>query len=56
VTDAREWIIAVLVSVSIGVVLAVLSAPTWSYPVALGAFVVAILLYQRLRRVGDDIR
>lgn len=45
-TDPREWTIAVLLSVAIGVVMAALTAPTWAYPVVLAAFVVGILLYQ----------
>ncbi len=53
-TDPREWIIAVLFSVVIGVVMAPLSAPEWSYPVALAAFIAAIVLYQRRQRAHDD--
>ncbi len=56
VTDPREWIIAVLSSVVIGVVMAALSAPEWSYPVALAAFIAAIVLYQRRQRAHDDFR
>jgi hypothetical protein len=56
VTDPREWTIAVLLSVAIGVVMAFLDAPEWSYPVVLAVFVAGILLYQRQRRARDDFR
>jgi hypothetical protein len=50
VIDSREWTIAVLVSVVIGVGMAALDAPTWLYPVALAAFIIGLLIYQRQRR------
>jgi 1,4-dihydroxy-2-naphthoate octaprenyltransferase len=56
VTDPREWTMAVLFSVAIGAVMAALSAPQWSYPVALAAFIAAIVLYQRRQRAHDDFR
>jgi hypothetical protein len=46
-TDPREWTVAVLDSVAFGVILAVVSAPTWCYPVVLGGFLAALVLYQR---------
>jgi hypothetical protein len=54
-TDPGQWTVAVLVSVALGVVLAIFSAPAWAYPVALGIFIAAILFYQRVvRPSGDD--
>jgi Flp pilus assembly protein TadB len=54
--DPREWTIAGLVGLVVGVVMAVLSAPVWSYPVALAVFIAAIVLYQRRQRAHDDFR
>jgi Kef-type K+ transport system membrane component KefB len=49
VIDPREWTIAVLISVVIGVAMAALSAPWWSYPIVLAAFIAGLLVYQRGR-------
>jgi hypothetical protein len=51
-TDTREWTIAALLSVAIGVVMAALGAPVWSYPMALALFIAGLVVYQR--RGGRD--
>jgi Kef-type K+ transport system membrane component KefB len=54
VTDPREWQIAAVVSVVIGVIMAILGAPAWSYPIALGGFIAGLFFYQRSARARND--
>jgi hypothetical protein len=48
--EAHEWTIAALLSVAIGVAMALADAPGWSYPVLLAALVAGVVLYQRQDR------
>jgi hypothetical protein len=50
VTDPREWSAVILIGVVIGVAMAALDAPEWSYPVALAALIVGLVIYQRRER------
>ena len=48
--DPREWSAAIVIGVVIGVVMTALDAPDWSYPIALAALIVGIVIYQRRER------
>jgi hypothetical protein len=50
VTDPRQWSAVILIGVVIGVVMAALDVPDWSYPLAAVALIAGIVIYQRRER------